>query len=350
MAIRRLALSVSRHCGVQKLFRWWSRGPRVLFYHGVEEKILDPALQGLQLPVAAFERQIAFLRSNREVVPIDYVYECLTGRRRLDPRCVVLTFDDGYKNNLRIVAPLLNAWKLPFTIFVSTRHISEGHRFPGYYIGTAILFTKSKSIHLRSIGRIFKLTTRAERLSARAAVVAAAKKAPQPQVEKIVAECKELLSSANWAELDATFYSEEPMNWEDVRQVHEMGATIGSHCHDHCILHSNQQEDEVYRQLNESKSMIENNVGVSGYVAYPNGKAEDISSVAYSAARSTGFCAGFTSIPGEINSTSDRFFAPRIFAVPDFEEFCYLLNQTRVQDRTLLMPVRRSDVIHEGSL
>ena len=350
MAIRRLALSVSRHCGVQKIFRWWSRGPRVLFYHGVEEKILDPALQSLHLPVAAFERQIAFLRSNREIVPIDYVHECLTSRRNLDPRCVALTFDDGYKNNLRIVAPLLRAWKLPFTIFVSTKHISEGHRFPGYYIGTAILFTKSKSVHLRSIGRSFRLATQADRLSARAAVVTAAKKAPQPLVKKIVAECKELLSSANWAELDATFYSEEAMNWEDVRQVHQMGATIGSHCHDHCILHSSQQEDEVYRQLNESKSRIENNVGVCSYIAYPNGKAEDVSSVAYRATRSTGFCAGFTSIPGEINSTSDRFFAPRIFAVPDFEEFCYLLNQTRVQDRTLLMPVRGPDVTQEGTV
>lgn len=335
---------------MQKLFRRWSRGPRVLFYHGVEETILDPRLQSLHLPVAAFERQIAFLRSNREVVPIDYVHECLTSRRSLDPRCVALTFDDGYKNNLRIVAPLLNAWKLPFTIFVSTRHISEGHRFPGYYMGTSILFTKRKSIYLRSIGRSFQLTTQADRLSARAAVVAAAKKAPQPLVQKLVAECKELLSPANWAELDATFSSEEPMNWEDVRQVGQMGATIGSHCHDHCILHSRQQEDEVHRQLNESKSKIENNVGVCRYIAYPNGKAEDVSRVAYCAARSTGFCAGFTSIPGEIHSTSDRFFAPRIFAVPDFEEFCYLLNQTRVQDRTLLMPLGSPDVIQEGSL
>ena len=54
------------------------------------------------------------------------VFEQLASGSRLDPRHIVLTFDDGYKNNIRIIAPLLHSWNLPFTIFVSTRHISEG--------------------------------------------------------------------------------------------------------------------------------------------------------------------------------------------------------------------------------
>jgi peptidoglycan/xylan/chitin deacetylase (PgdA/CDA1 family) len=333
MAIRRLALTVSRYSGAQRLFRLWSRGPTVLFYHGIEENIVDREVQALHLSLRAFERQIAFVRRNREIVSMDDLYDCIASGRALDPRQVILTFDDGYRNNLRVVAPLLNAWKLPFTIFVSSRHISEGRRFPSYYVRAAMLYTQNESIHLRSIRRTFALTTRTTRSSALATIIAALKKAPQHVVDEITLECKEQLSRVQWGDLDAYFSSEEPMNWQDVRRVSEMGAIIGSHCHDHCILHSNQSKEEVCRQLNQSKSTIEKNVAACRYMAYPNGTTDDISSVAYAAAKSAGFRIAFTSIPGEVTADADRFFAPRIFATPDFEEFCYLLNRTSLQNQ-----------------
>ncbi len=330
-AYRRLLLFVSRCSGAQRFFRLWSRGPTVLFYHGVEEHILDPELQELQLPLQTFERQIAFLRRNREVVSMDDLSECLSKGRSLDSRQVILTFDDGYKNNLRVVAPLLNAWRLPFTVFVSTRHISEGDRFPTYYIRAAIFHTQSKSVRFGSIGQSFDLTTRAKRSMALGTLLPTMKRAPQSVVEQIIAECRELLSPAQWAEVNAVFSSEQPMNWQDVRGINAMGATIGSHCHDHCILNSRQNEEEVWQQLKHSKSMIEKNVAACRYMAYPNGRAEDISGIAYSAAAAE-FRVAFTTIPGEVTADVDCFFAPRVFAVPDYEEFCYRLNRTARQN------------------
>lgn len=336
-AIRRLSLTVSRYCGAQRLLRLWSRGPTVLFYHGVEENILDPEVQGLHLSLQAFERQIAFLRRHREVVSMDYLYECLVNRYALESRQVVLTFDDGYKNNLRIVAPLLKAWKLPFTIFLSTRHISECRRFPTYYIRAAILYTEKVSVYLRSIQKGFDLMTREKRLAAARTIIEVAKRAPLDLVEQIQTECIEQLTSEKWAELNARFISDEPMSWDDVIQATSMGATIGSHCHDHCILHSNQREEEVHRQLTKSKAAIEKNVTECKYMAYPNGTVDDISSVAYSAAKSAQFRMAFTTIRGEVTPDGDCFFAPRIFPVPEYEEFCYLLNRTSRQNEVYQM-------------
>jgi peptidoglycan/xylan/chitin deacetylase (PgdA/CDA1 family) len=351
MAIRRFALSASRFCGAQRLFRFWSRGPTVLFYHGVEENIVEPEIQALHMPLRIFERQVAFLRRNREVISMDYLDDCIARGSDLDPRHVVLTFDDGYKNNMQVVAPLLEAWKLPFTIFVSTKHVSEGCRFPIYYIRAAILFTQSDSIRLRSISQTFNLTTRASRSAALVRIVAVVKKAPQHLVEQIVAECKEQLTPMRWADLDAAFSSEEIMSWKDVRRASEMGATIGSHCHDHCILHSNQSREEVCRQLNQSKSTIEKHVATCRYMAYPNGKADDISSVAYSAARSAEFGIAFTSIPGEVTTDVDRFFAPRLFAVPEYEEFCYLLNRSSMQNQVYAMARLRGEAwVHQAAI
>ena len=72
-ACRRLALTMTRHCGVQSLFHLRSRGPAVLFYNGVEETLSDPAVQCLHMPLRDFEKQIDFLRRNREVISMDYL-------------------------------------------------------------------------------------------------------------------------------------------------------------------------------------------------------------------------------------------------------------------------------------
>lgn len=330
--LRRVILSAARQSCAQQVFRLWCRGPAVLFYHGVEEKIVDREIQTLHLPLRIFEKHIAFLRRNREVLSMDDLSERLTLGRGLDPRQVVLTFDDGYKNNLEVVAPLLKAWNLPFTVFVSTRYISEGCRLPSYYIRTAILRTQHKSISLRSISHTFDLTTRANRSMALVSIISAMKESPQYVVEQLVAECQELLSPTAWTDLNAAFSSEQPMDWEDVNQTRAMGAIVGSHCHDHCILNGRQNEEDIIRQLQLSKSIIESKVGPCRYLAYPNGTAADISRVAYISAKSAGFQFAFTTIPGEITSEIDCFFAPRIFGVLEYEEFCYALNRTARQN------------------
>jgi peptidoglycan/xylan/chitin deacetylase (PgdA/CDA1 family) len=332
-AIRRLSLAVSRYCGAQRLFRLWSKGPTVLFYHGVEKKILDPAVQGLHIPLRLFERQIAFLRRHREIISMDYLYESILNRYELDPRQVILTFDDGYKNNLHIVGPLLKAWALPFVVFISTRHISESRRFPTYYIRTAILHTEKKSVYLRSMNKGFYLATREKRLAAAHTIIQVAKRAPLELVEQIQADCMSQLTSEKWAELNARFSSDEPMSWEDATQITSMGATIGSHCHDHCILHVGQREEEVHRQLAKSKAAIEAHFPECKYLAYPNGTVTDISNVAYSAAKSRQFRMAFSTILGEVTLDSDCFLAPRISADREYEEFCYLLNRTGRQNQ-----------------
>ncbi len=333
LPIRRAALMTSRISGVQRLFRRRSQGPTVLFYHGVEERISDPIVQGMQFPLGLFEKQMRFLRREREVISIDELSYLIDCGKPLDPRCVVLTFDDGYMNNFRIVGPMLNAWGLPFTIFVSTRHISDGRRFPMYYIRAALMYTEAPEAHLPSLQRSFKLLNRRARLEAITTITHAAKTRPLHVVEQIVAECIGLLPAERWAELDAVFESERPMSWAEVVRTTAMGATIGSHTHDHCILHSSQSAADIRQQVHTSKSEIEKHIGMCRYFAYPNGSADDVSGEAHGAVQSEQFHMAFSTILGEITHDCDRFLAPRIFAVPEYEEFCFLLNRSAEQNQ-----------------
>jgi peptidoglycan/xylan/chitin deacetylase (PgdA/CDA1 family) len=284
------------------------------------------------MPLSLFEKQIGFLRRHREIISLDELYEAIASGRGGDPRQVVLTFDDGYRNNARVVAPMLKAYGLPFAIFISTRHISEGRRFATYCIRAAVFYAEKKSIYMPGMQQGFDLTSRESRRAASAAITAAAKKAPQALLDQIVAECIGHVPADLWAELNACFSSDEPMSWQEVVATHHMGATIGSHCHDHCILHANQPAGQAFSQLQKSKELIEKYVAECRYLAYPNGTTADISPEAYSAAKAAGYRMSFSTIEGEIIPEVDCHFAPRISADPDYEEFCYSLSRTGKQN------------------
>ena len=84
------------------------------------------------------------------------------------------------------------------------------------------------------------------------------------------------LSTKEYKELVERYKSVNPMNWNEVRELKKLGATIGSHCKYHICCHENQDFQEVERQIIESKRIIENKLGDDcEYFAYPNGDFTD---------------------------------------------------------------------------
>src|SRR5215472_7341714 len=95
------------------------RRPVVLIYHGIPS-------QGLagEVDARAFERQILFLKSHFELVSMAAL---ATARRPLLGRVqVLLTFDDGFRNNAEVAAPILRRHRVPAIFFVCSRHAKPG--------------------------------------------------------------------------------------------------------------------------------------------------------------------------------------------------------------------------------
>ncbi|MFB3918718.1 MAG: polysaccharide deacetylase family protein [Candidatus Velamenicoccus archaeovorus] len=106
----------------------------VLLYHRVTDQ-LPP--HELAVPVAAFRRQMEYLAKNCDVLSMDDLLQVLAGRaissaagsRR--PK-VVITFDDGYRDNYTNVYPVLKEFGLPATIFLITGMIGTDKKRPRY--------------------------------------------------------------------------------------------------------------------------------------------------------------------------------------------------------------------------
>ena len=88
---------------------------RVLMYHKVNDRPDNP----LTVPVSLFDEQLAQLGElGFAVVDLDAVLDHYRSGVPLPRRPVLLTFDDGYRDNLENAAPVLRKYGYPAVLFV----------------------------------------------------------------------------------------------------------------------------------------------------------------------------------------------------------------------------------------
>jgi peptidoglycan/xylan/chitin deacetylase (PgdA/CDA1 family) len=90
----------------------------ILMYHQVTPSPL-PQFRKYAVTTEAFDRQLAWLAARGYApVTMEALYRHRSGAEALPPRPVVLTFDDGYRDCLDYVAPILQARGFTATFFV----------------------------------------------------------------------------------------------------------------------------------------------------------------------------------------------------------------------------------------
>lgn len=88
----------------------------VLLYHRVAEPPNDP--WALAVSPANFAEQLDVLRRQARPLALGELVTRLRSGRRLPPRTIVITFDDGYADNGEIAAPALARAGVPATLFL----------------------------------------------------------------------------------------------------------------------------------------------------------------------------------------------------------------------------------------
>jgi len=99
----------------------------ILMYHSV--KPFAASGNRLIVSVNTFERQMNFLKKhNYNVLNLEDVAALIKDRRKLPPKSIVLTFDDGNKDNYTYAFPILKKYNLPATIFLILSEVDRPDR------------------------------------------------------------------------------------------------------------------------------------------------------------------------------------------------------------------------------
>lgn len=77
-----------------------------------------------------FEKQMHYLKDKGfNVIPLDELVEGIKNRRKFAHNTVVITMDDGYKDNFTYAYPILKKFGFPATIFLITNNIGTNVDF-----------------------------------------------------------------------------------------------------------------------------------------------------------------------------------------------------------------------------
>ncbi|WP_237673929.1 polysaccharide deacetylase family protein [Vreelandella profundi] len=294
------------------------REPKVFFWHGVENHA-NPLIEAESITADQFSAQLCFIERNYEVVSLDefhirYKNGLLKGRE------AVLTFDDGYENNLTVLAPIMKKMDLPFTVFISTAHITSQKLFPTSVIRLIIYGTKLEKVVVPALNKSFSLENIAQRKSAVGVIASVLKTKDIFFVNQVVEDVQESISRDELDMLTNKYQSLRPMTWGQVRELSNQGATIGSHCIEHICCHRRQEEREVKSQIFKSKQLIEEKLGKPcDYFAFPNG---DFSDYSVKCVKDAGYKMGFITKNLKIDLAKDQdYVMPRLSAPFDKDTF-----------------------------
>lgn len=307
--------------GIDRCLRVINQTPRVIFYHGVDKVYESPSLH---IDPENFEQEIRFLSCHYEVIDMDEYYRRLQ-QNKFSNKEIVITFDDGYKNNLTVAAPILQSYNIPFTVFISAGHVDSGKRFPTAIVRSVIMYEGIDKIDIRCIRFKSPLEKKEQRKKVCDLLIHTLKRSNIDLINEI---CDELIANmplSNYKELCEVHSADEPLNWEEVTELQtNYTCIIGAHCMDHFICNGYQTREQTHWQVTESKRLIEEKTGKPClYMAYPNGIVHegDVTDYALTAVKDAGYRLAFTTENDRLLPTSDPLLLPRHAARFEMDDF-----------------------------
>ncbi|MBN1426969.1 MAG: polysaccharide deacetylase family protein [Anaerolineae bacterium] len=287
--------------------------PLILFYHSVSENIerrIDPTIV---VHPTHFEQQLRYLSSRMQVISLGELIEALRQRRKLSPRTVVITFDDGYKDNFTAAYPLLQQYHLPATFFLSTGFIGTGDIKWEDRLSYILNVTDVQTIHVEYPGcpdgvKLLNLVQPRERSHSFAWLTHQLSRLPSQTREQVIDTVREL-AKITTEQLQADVM----LNWDEVREmVSSPICVFGSHAVSHERL-STLPDEQIYSEITGSRREIEQETDHPvSFFAYPYGTSQDFDRRAVSVLNSSGFKCAVTTVYAHIGPNSELFRLGRV--------------------------------------
>ncbi len=277
-------------------------GTLILCYHRVAEGVEDPF--HLCVRPGNFAAHLEEMGRTRE--PSTLADVSVPSRR---PR-VVVTFDDGYRDNLTNALPIAESKGVPITVFVTSGILGNHKGLWWDRLGTLL---RSRPPHVREIdlpvgGQHVRLPlgssgSRADLDSVRRHLLPLR----VTEIERALDAVSEQWQVGSAPPPDAGTLTPEDL----LRLAASDTATIGAHTVDHVRLRdrpAREQQDTI----SGSKGELERSIGRTvSHFAYPFGRRDDFDDRSVDAVRSAAFDTACTTIPGTARSSSDPYRLPR---------------------------------------
>lgn len=298
--LKQAVFMAARISGINTVLRARSRSAfRIVTYHGVDERH-HPVVNfdHLQTSPDLFARQVESLARTYRIVSLrEAVRDFLSGRG-WPARGLAITFDDGYRNNLEVAAPILQRLGVPSTFFVTSGFV-EGRARPWWYdVREAV--AQYPATELLLPGEPARdLRTPAARQECCRALEWAWAGLPHQDRQQRMSELSRA-TQMDWPELRYPF-----MTRDEVVRLHQLGFEVEAHGDTHASLRAEGAE-RVKQEVRASVDFVREVTGRSPCcLAWPYGHMPATASLAAAALTDSGLDAAVSVVAGFNDDRSD---------------------------------------------
>ena len=279
--------------------RWAAQGPGVILtLHRVRpwrEKSFAPN-RFLEITPEFLGRVISLLRQDGfDVVPLDEVPARLESKRRRRPFAVI-TFDDGYRDNLEHAWPILKRHGAPWTVFIAPDFVEGRGRLWWLELEESIARLDVVDITIGEIHLVLDTSSPRRKDAAYRQLYRRLRAVSEQESRAVTGHLASLI------DLDVSQYvAEQCAGWDEISALaQDPSVTIGSHTLSHPILLRNDSMFAAH-EIKDSKSMIERRLGRPvKHLAFPFGDGGSVGPREFLLAREAGYLTAVTTCPGHV--------------------------------------------------
>lgn len=296
---------VSSHARQRRLGGRWGI---ILRYHRVIPNEEPAAPYRMGIGVDLFASQISWLAENARVVSIEEFLHWKASGKTPPQDLYVLTFDDGYRDNLTHAAPVLERHGMTGTFYITAACLTERMPFWPEIISQVVRLTsaRSRALEVNGAQTVLELGTPEERVETCLSMIDRLRKLPTERIATEVARIAEVLQ----VDIERARAATPPvLSAEDLRTLAGKGHTIGSHTVSHPYLAA-EPAARQREEIEDSRRILEDALRASVLdFCYPGGGYTATTRDIVAAA---GYRSATTSDLGIAGPEDDLFRLPRV--------------------------------------
>ncbi len=238
-----------------RITRLIGRNLTILVYHRVSEyKQSCPFDHNLiSASPEAFEEQVKYLKANYDCMDFGTLSEILKGDLKFRGNALIITFDDGYRDNYDNAYPILKAHGIPATIFIATQFIDKRSLFWWDRVAYTVKQFRGDSFNINGYRFELGLSSREDIINE---ILVILKNLDDCERQNMIEQLEQKLDVSIPQRMAETLL----LTWRQICEMSEHGIEIGAHTVSHPVLHKVSQEQLIY-ELRESKRRIEEEIG-----------------------------------------------------------------------------------------
>jgi len=261
----------------------------VLNYHRIgspSDTVGDPNLYSAT--PSDLEEQVRWIKQRYHISTLDEAIAFVEGKTTLRKAGILLTFDDGYKDNYDYAFPILHKHRVEGTFFICTSYLGSS-QLPWWDQIAFMIKTSRNSKVVLNYPEPLTLDLDDGKLQALNRLLCIYKTKHNLDKDKFLREIARSTGTGDERPCERIF-----MNKAELKEMSDNGMAVGSHTHSHPLL-SHLSPELQLEEVSLSKQMLEQDLGIEiQSLAYPVGAPDSFNEHTQEALRRAGYRIAFS--------------------------------------------------------